>query len=150
MATKIFLIMALLFSATVQAKGLTSVDSVKAFSCTITNVTGFTTLTYKAGPKSLVAGLRNGFIPAQYRVNAAGTFYGSRSHEAPKSQISLSGGMLFPNQYLTLLFNDLIPSGNSKATGSVYLVTMGGSVFAPSMSDMTPVGRFACSSIVVK
>lgn len=150
MATKIFFILSLIFSTAAQAKGLTSVDSIKAFSCTVTKVTGFTTLTYKSGPNSVVKGLRNGFVPTQYRVNAAGTFYGLKNNESPKSQISLSGGLLFPNQFITLLSNELIPSGESKAVGSVYLVTMGGSMFAPIMTDMMPIGKFVCSSVTIK
>jgi len=130
--------------------GLTSVDSLQAFNCTLVSAAGFTKLNYAASSGSVVAGRRNGFFPVQYNVNAAGTYDDSEGEGDKKSQITLSGGALAENQYLTMLFNQLVPSGESSAAGTLLLVTMGGSVFAPVMSDYLPIGRVTCSSMTVK
>ncbi len=132
------------FSILAQAK-LTSINSVKSFDCTLTSAAGYTRLQYDSEKGHKVTGQRNGFYPVQYSVNSAG-IYGTST----KSHISLSGGALSNNQYLSMLFNSILPSGDLKASGSLLLVTMGGSTFAPVMLSGVPVGTVSCASVSIK
>lgn len=151
MSLKAIFLSSLIFSSFVQAKGLTSLDSLKSFDCTLTSAAGITNLVYKRDLNSEVAsGRRNGYVSVKYNVNAAGSVYEQNTPSGIKSQISLSGGGLSRNQYLTMLFNDEVVSGETKARGSLLLVTLGGSAFAPSMSGNMIVGTVQCASLVVK
>lgn len=127
------------------ASGLTSIHSLSSFNCTLTSAAGYTQLQYIASQGSEVTGRRNSVYPVRYSVNSAGIYGVSQ-----KSHISLSGGALAGNQYLTLLFNSRLPSGEVKAAGTLLLVTMGGSAFAPVMMSGIPIGTVSCASISIK
>lgn len=151
MSFKSILLLTLSLSSFVQAKGLTSLDSLKSFNCTLSSAAGITKLIYnKDQNRGAALGRRNGYVPVQYNVNAAGMVYEQNTPSGVKSQISLSGGGLARNQYLTMLFSDEVVSGETRAIGTLLLVSMGGSVFAPTMSGNIAVGTVQCSSVNVK
>lgn len=147
MPMKIVVLLVLGLSSSAFARDLSSVDSLVSFQCSLTHAAGFTQLNYEASESGRVSGSRNAFIPVQYLVNSAGLYYGSSS---PKSHISLSGGSLPMNQYLTMLFHRKITSGESSASGTLLLVSMGGSFFEPMLQSALPIGQVYCRSIVVK
>ncbi len=136
-------------SSLANSKSLSN-DSLLSFDCTLSSGAGRTKLVYNKSEGPLAQGRRNGFVPVQYNVSKFGNVTMGSMSSSVKSQISLSGGALQKNQYLTLLFNNQILSGTSSASGTIFLVTMGGSVFAPVMSQNIPVGLVTCSSIEVK
>ena len=132
------------------ARQLGGVDSVLAFECHLVSAVGKTALYYDASEgERQVTGLRNGLIKVQYRLNSAGS-YNIPMTSRSASQISLSGGPLARNQFLTLAFTDIVKSGTSSASGSVVLSTSGGSVFAPITVGAAALGTVYCPTVVVK
>jgi hypothetical protein len=134
------------FSLTATANVLKSQSQLQSFSCALTSAAGYTQLKFDSSKnKSEVSGSRNSLIPVSYQLSTAGQ-YGN----VGKSHITLSGGSLGRGQYLSLLFNTQLPVGKIRASGTIMLVTMGGSVFAPVMLSSLPVGTVNCASIVIK
>ncbi len=139
-----FLSVFLSFVAT--ASGLRSASQVVSFNCSISSAVGLTQLKFdSAKNKQEVSGTRNTIIPVSYSLASAGQ-YGTTQ----KSHISLSGGSLARNQYLSLIFSSQLPTGKVRASGVVMLATMGGSVFSPILQSSLPVGTVTCASIVIK
>jgi hypothetical protein len=142
---KILILFTLLFSQFVMSSPLSAVDRVQSFDCILTHTMGVTRLKYEANNKFLVQGVRNRWIPVQYSLHSAG-----KNYETGQSHLTLSGGSLLRNQYLSLSASSTLTTDSSTANGSLFLTTLGGSVFAPQVVKSLPIGQFYCSSIVIK
>lgn len=142
---KKLLFLILLISQYAMSIPLSAVDSIQSFDCLLTHTLGVTKLKYEANDKSIVQGVRNRWIPVQYNLHSAG-----KNYETNRSHITLSGGSLKSNQYLSLSVNSELTTGSSTASGLIQLVTAGGSVFAPQVASALPIGQFYCTSIVIK
>lgn len=142
---KIMFFTLILTSNLVLSKTLTSVNQIQSFDCTLTHTLGVTQLKYEANSQFKIQGVRNRWIPVQYQLHSAG-----KNYETKQSHISLSGGSMARNQYLTLSASSEISIHSPKVNGSVFLNTMGGSAFAPQLISSIPLGQFYCSSILIK
>ncbi|MFN8791307.1 MAG: hypothetical protein ACK5Y2_07625 [Bdellovibrionales bacterium] len=146
----LFVLLAILAGSPTQARQLGGLDTLLAFECQILSAAGRTVLHYDSQSKNrIVTGLRNGLVKVTYNLESAGSYWVPMSSRKA-SQISLSGGPLARSQYLTLAFNEILPSGVNSASGSVLFSTVGGSVFAPVPMGVTPVGSVYCPRIVVQ
>jgi len=133
-------LMAMLSVIPAQARQLGGLETLVSFECQIMSAAGRTVLQYDSKSKNRdVTGIRNGFVKVTYRLASAGS-YGVPMSTRKASQISISGGALGQNQYLTMAFNEILPSGVNSTSGSVLFSTVGGSVFAPVPMGTTVVG----------
>lgn len=143
--TKFFVLLSVLFGLSANARDLAGTDSLVAFSCTLSSAVGFTNIQFDSTVDSTkVSGKRNSWIPVNYKIHSVGS-YKSAYTQKEASQISLSGGSLSQNQYMTLAFRHLLQSGTSSTNGTIYLSSAGGSIFGPIGSSPVAIGSASCT-----
>lgn len=125
---------------------MTSRQSILSFECTTyTSTAGRSLLTYRQDASLQVDVLRATGTRAIYDINSAGEIVGRQ-----KAYMNLSGGPLAAGQFLTLVGYTRPVSGKGTWSGSVYLTRYGGSVFAPTLGGLVPIGTFSCPEFVVR
>ena len=136
-------------TAQVFANVLTSPYQILSFECQATSPQGVSQFSYQQNRDRTVQVLRNSITNVQYDLTSAGVV-GQSMQIFGSHHMTFSGGPLAGNQYLSFLFSGALQPGENRIAGSVLLVTQGGSVFAPTVGSVYPIGQFQCPSFVLR
>lgn len=123
-------------------------DQIMGFDCTSVTATGTSRLTYESNSDYKVSVTRNWFFNLEYKIHSTGTVWPSLDGYGP-FHITLNGGQLAANQYLTFVFSQDPRSYYSVLSGTVFMATHGGTVFSPTLGSVTPLGTFTCTRFEV-
>jgi hypothetical protein len=122
-----------------------SVSQLLSFECTATTTAGVSVLSYSRDRSGEVTAVRNSFLRTSYRLNSAGQLNSMSSQ-----YFALMGGSLGTSQAISFVGPGTLRSGENTWSGSVFLASVGGSVFAPVTAGAMPIGSFRCASVVLR
>lgn len=147
MKNVLFAVLVLGFS--VSASAFTSSFDVLSFNCFTTSGFGVSQFEYIQNRDRTVQVTRNTEKAIEYSLHSSGVI-GSGMQIYGSHHLTFSGGRLKGNQYMTFAFSGDLQPGMNKISGSVLVVTQGGSPFAPTLGSVYSLGSFICESFELR
>jgi len=121
-----------------------ALNQIVGFDCSSMSPNGVSKITYQSNPEFKVLATRNWILNIQYELHAHGNVGPSLESYGPY-HFTLAEGGLASNQYLSFIASEMPRRGGRSAiSGTVLLVTQGGSLFAPTVGSVLKVGTFSC------